>query len=214
MGEAKRRRVAGTASSDAMAWHYTDLVHLVFIINDGQLEASRLNPHGVGELVMGQRLLWFTTDERGDKTASGSAMQKVHGVPAVRIGMPLESTLPARDGCLTAGWTEARIEEDERLGRRMGADPRRWRVLIADAVPLPQFARVEVQHTGLWRTFDHTRMDVRPFKVVGGSMPDFWRVRGYGLDVFVTPGRGPTGERSWDVRSAEGVSVDALAPSS
>jgi hypothetical protein len=92
----------------------------------------------------------------------------------------------------------------------MGADPRRWRVLIADVLPYRQFARVEVRHAGIWRTFDHARMDVRPFKVDDGSMPDFWLIRGYGLDVFVTPGSGPTGERSWDVRSAAGVDVNAV----
>jgi hypothetical protein len=147
VSEARRRRLAGY-KAPALAWHYTDLMRAALIIESGTLEASCLNPHSGGVLTSGQRLIWFTTDASGERSASCGQAARRFGIPAVRFGLPLTDTLPAREGCLAAGWSLARIEEDERLGRRMGARPTSWRVVIADALPVDVLTPAEVWHGG------------------------------------------------------------------
>lgn len=216
MGEAKRRRAAdGTPIGDervALAWHYTDLVRAVFIMEDGFLEASSLNPHGVGILTTGRRVVWFTVDRRGERSGSCGQAERDFGIPRVRFGLPLAETLPAREGCLAAAWGRDRIEEDESLGRRMGADPASWRVVIADTLPVAGLTPPEVWQGARWQPFDPAALIVRRCTVTDGSMPDFRLVRGYGIDLFVVPGTSPRGERAYTIRSAKGKLPDLRAP--
>jgi hypothetical protein len=127
-----------------MAYHYTDLLHYPFIVDDGFIQPSRhirAQQHGDA----GKGVTWFTTGRRIDPSASASAASR-KGVPRLRLSVPLEITRDWREVCREAGWTSFDLDLAIRKAGGPGA-VKGWRA-VDGPVPVSSVTAVDVLRPG------------------------------------------------------------------
>lgn len=165
-----------------LAWHHTDLARAAFIMMDGAIRPSRINPHACKCLLPpdAAAVVWLTGNHRGDPTAAASPRpgSPANGrlPPPVRFGAPWEATLAPDDLIGAHGWTWERTQENARKGMMLGADPRQWRVAVGQ-LPVADLVR-QVKVRQQWRDLRPIDIDIVPFAL--GI-----RVRCYGIDMAV-----------------------------
>jgi hypothetical protein len=126
------------------AFHYTDLLHFPFILGDGFIAPSRhIRAWTHGDA--GRGVTWFTTMRRIDPSASAVNAAR-HGIPRLRLGVPLEITRDWREVCREAGWSGYDIDFAARIAGGAGA-VKGWRAVLGP-VPLSSVAAVEVLRPG------------------------------------------------------------------
>jgi hypothetical protein len=131
-----------------LAYHYSDVARLPFILSSGHIRVSRhirakIDP----EVPSG--VCWFTLDRRGDPSAA--AFHNGLALPRIRLCVPTNATLDWREACRAAGWSEADIELAARRGRECGGRADRWRA-VPGLVSLAKVVDVHVLRPGgVWR---------------------------------------------------------------
>ena len=176
-----------------LAWHHTDLARVAYIMKDGFIRPSRINPPG-SKIVLpstAAAVVWLTTDHRGDPVAAATR----GGLPPVRLGLPLSVTLSPAALVERHGWTEARVREDAALGLMRGSKPDQWRVVVGPVPVVDVVAQVRIRQE--WRGLHQCDLDISPW----AQAPDAIRVCGYGLDMVVVPIHALDGRRGYAVRS-------------
>ena len=145
---------AGESSSTGpeQAFHYTTAAHLPWIIADGYLRASRhitRRPDGVG-------FVWFTTQWRNADRTSCAARHD----PCLwlRFVVPVELTLPWRETCAAAGWTEREILV---AARTVHWEVRKaWRVMHAPALITKDFV-LQMYQADRWKACDAPQIELQ-----------------------------------------------------
>jgi hypothetical protein len=137
-----------TLNKDSVAYHYTDLSCLVFILTDGYIRPSRHIRAGAGGGPdIGQGLVWFTLRLRIDPSATAA----MASLPRFRLAVPAAATLAWSAGCKLDRWASFDMDLAARAARATPATIAAWRV-IQGQVPLTQVSRIDVERPGgVWR---------------------------------------------------------------
>lgn len=103
-----------------MFYHYTSLLHLPFILLDGQLKPSRRQAHGPHS----QGLLWFSVNRERERSVGHE------GVPLVRFASEDGQIETWRKAAKSVGFSQATMRRLELSGRKMGSAPTEWRAKV------------------------------------------------------------------------------------
>ncbi|MEI2422539.1 hypothetical protein V6O07_19835 [Arthrospira platensis SPKY2] len=133
----------------ALAYHYTTLLHLPFILASGWLDPSRREAHG--DHFGG--LLWFSSNE----TLERSALKA--DVPTLRFAYGRANLAPWRVAAGRVGFTAGQMRRLEKNGRAMGACPSEWYALVG-GLSLALIERLELRWRGQWREVHPAGLEV------------------------------------------------------
>lgn len=130
-------------------FHFTNLVRLPWIVATGELQIGN-NKRGD---FPDPDPLWATTDERGDRTATGCIEYFRYHSVLVRMTLDAEDFADWREVLAACPeWTTAHMDRLAEKGLKMRGDPSKWRARLT---PLP-LAKVKAIHTktynGSWES--------------------------------------------------------------
>ena len=145
-------------------YHFTDTLHLPWIVESGELRPNLNRLKGIGDI----EYLWATTNPDSDKTARALIKRsrsynaedyEFQKIQVVRFTLPSAGFIPWRDIKRKSTWTKQQIEELEATDRKFFGEHGqvRWRCR-RKPLPLSSILKVEAKLDGYdWRPIKATR---------------------------------------------------------
>jgi len=143
--------------SDSVVYHFTDSLHLPWIVKSGELRPNLNRLRGIGDV----NYLWGTTNPDGDKTARALIVQKILSskgdeweeedgdMAVIRFTLPAAGFVPWRDIKRKSTWTKLQIAELEAYDRSEFGEwgQAKWRCR-RKPLPIKSALKVEVWGNG------------------------------------------------------------------
>ena len=171
-----------SARTASCVYHFTDSLHLPWIVESGELRPYINRLKGIGNI----QYLWGTTNPLGDKTAQALMRQNINdndedyqfcSVQTIRFTLPPAGFVPWRDIKRRSPWTKQQIEELEADDRERFGEygQAKWRCR-RKALPIKSALKIEAWRGG-W-------VPIKPTKRHLIKLPDGSLIMGINIDGF------------------------------